>query len=152
MKEEDVFDEAERGISKKLGIEDQKEDLEVKVEECTFDSDHPDKDVVEDYIFIRKKLRYSVAACESVLGAALRDMANNPSARCVEGCSAIIKTITECTNQLLLIHEKRSKIISIISPPKNDNKNGDKNEEEDKGIAARVDEILASFEEKEEVE
>jgi len=129
-----------RGISEKLNIEDNVEELKVEVEDCSFDSNDPSKDVVEDYIYIRKKLRYSVAACEAVLKAALKDMANNPSARVVEGCSAIIKTITECTNQLLSVHEKRKKIFLIKTEEEKP-----KDDEEDKGIKCRVDEIIASF-------
>lgn len=138
------------GISEKLNIEDEYEppfELEVKMDECDFDENDPEKDLVNDYVFIRKKLRYSVAACETVLQSALRDMATNPGARSVEGCSAIIKTITECTSQLLGLHEKRKKIFLI----KSDDKKEEEIDENGKTkIKARIDQIIDSFNEEEE--
>lgn len=93
-------------------------DIEVIPEECNFDKDNPDNDISEDYIFIRKKLRYSVAACEKVLDQALRSLITSPTPRGIEGCSTIIKTITDCTGQLLDTHSKIKKMV----PPKKDEK------------------------------
>ena len=143
-----------RGIARELGIADEvtlPDYLIVNEEDLTFDPEDPSKDLVDDYIFIRRKLRYSVAACEAVLQSALRDMATNPGARSVEGCSAIIKTITECTNQLLSLHEKRKKIFLIKTEDKPIEEEPDS---DDKTLKCRVDEIIESFNKKndEEVE
>lgn len=130
------------------------EDLEDEVQEvitivpekCTFDKEDPDNDIIEDYVFIRKKLRYGIAASEKVFELALRDLSLNPSPRVVEGCSTIIKTITECTNQLLTVHEKLKKM-KPCKDSENDEKNsgggGDKKKTK---IKATVNEIIQMFE------
>lgn len=120
--------------------DDFKEEITVEAEDCNFNED-PRADMYDDYVFIRKKLRYSVAACESVLTQALRDLANNPAPRVVEGCSAIIKTITDCTSQLLGVHEK---IIKIIPKKDDDDDIGvDENGiEKPKKVTATVNEII----------
>jgi hypothetical protein len=108
-----------KNINNALDINDDLEDdvaaeILIEPEECTFDEENPDNDVFEDYKFIRKKLRFSIAACEKVFENALRDLASNPSPRVVEGCATVIKTITECTSQILDLHSK----IKAIKPRK----------------------------------
>jgi len=94
-------------------------------------------DVWDDYVFIRKKLRFSIAACEKVFEQALHDLASNPSPRVVEASATIIKTLTDCTSQLLDLHTK----IKAIKPKKElDSENtvdGRKN-----SVISSIDEIL----------
>ena len=97
----------EHGVNDKLGMNDELEegiDTTITPEQCSF-SQNPDDDVVEDYKFLREKLRWSIAACEKVFDIALKDVAGNPSPRGVEGCSIIMKAITECTSQLFAMHK-----------------------------------------------
>jgi hypothetical protein len=132
-----------KSINNALDINDDLEDdiantIIIEPEDCTFDEANPDNDVFEDYKFIRKKLRFSIAACEKVFENALRDLASNPSPRVVEGCATIIKTITECTGQILDLHTK----IKSIKPRKEvdltvDGENGIKT-----AVRSSVDEIL----------
>lgn len=130
-------------IADKLNINDEIEPVEglkVNFEEPVFTDN--ESDLIDDYKYIRKKLRFSVAACEAVLESALKDMAINPGARSVEGCSAIIKTITECTNQLLGLHEKKKKIFNIAEPEKTTTVDG---ESDDAGVKCSVDDIIESL-------
>ncbi len=140
-----------KNLNKKLNIEDELEDkiqeeIIITPEECEF-SENINDDVVEDYKFIRRKLRYAIAASETVFDFALRDMASNPSARGVEGCAIILKTITECTNQLLTTHDKIKKIKNIqeIKPDMNDS---EKDEAGKTNIKATINDIISSFDEK----
>lgn len=95
------------GIADKFDIEDI-DTITVKEEQCTFHDDQFD-DIEEDYKFIRKKLRYCVAASETVFSQSLRQVTTDPSPRCIEGCSQIIKVIIEATKELQAIHEKQRK-------------------------------------------
>lgn len=90
--------------------------VEVNPEACEFDDENPDNDIIEDYKFVRTKLRYAIAACETVLGRALTQLATDPAPRVVEGCSTIIKTITDSTSQLLDVHQKINKMRPVKEP------------------------------------
>jgi len=118
------------------------EEIEIVPEDCTFDEKNPEKDIAEDYKFIRNKLRYSIAACEAVFAHALRDLAANPTPRVVEGCSTILKTITECTSQLFDVHGKYQKMIPV--------KDNDVSTDDGKGIKTSVNEIISAFSQEEE--
>jgi len=138
-------------LNEVLGISDELEDeivedVIITPEECIFDDENPDADIIEDYRFIRKKLRYSIAACEKVLQQSLRDLVSNPSPRGVEGCSTIIKAITECTSQMLDVHGKVKK----MKPVKNEELNGSEEggSKKDK-VKATINDILESMEENE---
>jgi hypothetical protein len=141
------------GVDQKLGVDgDELEDnliaeVEIVPENCTFDDDNPDNDIIEDYKFIRNKLRYSVAACERVLGVSLKELMIAPSPRGVEGCSTIIKTITECTDQLLSIHDKVKKMKPRTEPLESASDGDDSGKE--KTIKATINDIIHSFEEPE---
>lgn len=110
------------GVANKFDIEDI-EPLRIPEEECVFNEDH-DKDVKEDYKYIRKKLKKCVGACEVVLEQALRDIQKNPGPRTVEGCSALIKTMIEASKELQNVQEKHKKLF------KNDNKPEEETEEQ----------------------
>lgn len=140
------------GIEEKLNIdgdEPTEEKLIIECEEVEFDENNPDKDLVDDYVFIRRKLRYSVAACEAVLRGAMNDMGAFPGARSVEACATIIKTITECTSQLLDLHAKRKKTFMIQSPSEDEKSNGD---DKEKSVKCRVDQIIGAFFDEQELE
>jgi hypothetical protein len=142
------------GVDEKLGMngdeleETLAQDVEIVPEECTFDKQNPDNDIREDYEFIRTKLRFSVAACEKVLEVSLKELVTSPSPRGVEGCSVIIKTITECTGQLLGIHDKVKKMQPRTEPLDNGT-DGNEGDGKKKKIRASISEILGAFEEEE---
>ena len=138
----------QKGVNEKLDMDDDLVDpraLEIEVEECTFDQDDPDMDVREDYEFIRRKLRWSIAACEKVFSHALRDLVSDPSPRVVEGCSMILKTVTESTNQLFQLHGNYRKIPKSALPDTPDD-DGAEGEGKGKRLTATVNDIIEAFE------
>lgn len=137
-----------RGVNEKLDMDDDlvdEADLEIIPDECSFDRVNPDNDVAEDYEYIRKKLRWSIAACEKVFEMALRDLVANPSPRVVEGCSTIMKTVTECTSQLFTLHGSYRKIPRREEPEETDEEGGGKKP----ALKATVNDIIDALDERE---
>lgn len=132
------------GVADKLDIDDI-DPLEIPEEECFFNEDH-DKDVEEDYKFVRKKLRKCVGACEVVLAQALKDIQVNPGPRTVEGCSALIKTMIEASKELQNVQEKHKKLFKKDKLDKED-----ENPKDDK-VPGDVNEILDMLDEEQKEE
>lgn len=139
------------GVSKKMDIKDDFEPVELKPVECTFSED-PNDDLNEDYRFIRTKLRFAMAASEDVLMGALKQMRNDPSARIVEGCSAIIRTMGDCTKQILDLHQQKKKTILLENKNSNDNIDEDNGSSEDKkkSVKCNINEIIEEMNSKSE--
>ena len=125
-----------------LNIENNDKALEdlmpIDYEEAEFNEDSTD-DLVDDYKYIRNKLRYSIAVSEAILKKSMVLMALEPSARVIEGCSTIIKTMGDLTDKMVDLHGKRKKIFQIDvknNTPETDKENSDT-------VNARLDDILS---------
>jgi len=129
-------------IADKLDIEDV-EPLIVTVPECTYSDDTMD-DMVEDYKFIRDKLRYVICAGNAILDESLKEIRTDVSPRRVEGCSILLKTIVESSKELLGVHEKLQKIENSI-PSKEPS--GTDSGSEGGGVSGKLSDILEGMDE-----
>jgi hypothetical protein len=97
-----------KGIAEKFNIEDI-DPLEVHHEEIEF-NENPDDDIIDDYRYIRTKLRHTIEFGEAVLNEAMKNVRIDPTPRAVEGCSTILKTIVESSKELLNVHKETKKM------------------------------------------
>lgn len=131
------------GIADKLNIEDL-DPLEIVEEECVFNDNHDD-DVKNDYQFIRRKLRKSVAASETILEQVLKNIKIDPSPRVVEGCSQIIRIMIDASRELQNIQEKQSKFVSKMKESGKIKEDGEKINT----IKSSLNEIITELEDRE---
>jgi len=107
--------------------------LEVKRININFSEDCHD-DIHEDYKILRERLINSIAVGETVLEVATNDLQNNLSARTIEACSTILKTIVDSSEKVLNLHEKMLKFIP--KEPK------EAKETDKKTVTANINDIL----------
>lgn len=98
-----------KALDKKLNI-DPTESIKIKKINISFNDDLHE-DIFEDYKIIREHLVNSIAVGETVLEEAVLDLRNNLSARTIEACSTILKTIVDSSEKVLNLHEKMRKIL-----------------------------------------
>jgi len=99
-----------RNIANELEIPDEIEPLEIIVPEVEFNESNPEKDVIKDYQFARKKYMTFIATGEAILKHEMGNYRIDRSARLIEAISLLIKTVGDQTDKLIQLQEKLKKI------------------------------------------
>ena len=111
----------EKSIDELFEPSGEQEEIEITLEEVNVVSNGTKLDILDDYKFAREKIILSIVRASEVLTEAVKETKMSPGPRAIEAAAAIVKNLNECTEKLMILHEKIRKIDSESSDEINKN-------------------------------
>ena len=118
--------------------------ISVKESDVVFGNSHQE-DLADDYKFIRKKLNSLIENSETVMERSLTSISEEATPRAIEAFTALVKTIADTTDRMIVLHEKQHKLEKEIHKDKNDDETDDSSKK--KKITTNLTEILKDLDE-----